>query len=129
MKRLLLACLLLLALPVFTTNAYAKDLVREFSGTGNSTTAEFEVESPWLLDWRVNGDFPESMAIEVDLFNAATNEYEGRVLMTKQVGDGVRLFMQGGRYYFKVNSTLVNWTLRVEQLTEEEAKAYKPKTQ
>jgi len=129
MKRLLLACLLLLALPVLTTNAYAKDLVREFSGTGNSTTAEFEVESPWLLDWRVNGDFPESMAIEVDLFNAATNEYEGRVLMTKQVGDGVRLFMQGGRYYFKVNSTLVNWTLRVEQLTEEEAKAYKPKTQ
>ncbi len=128
MKRIFLSCLLLLALPALTTNAFAKDLVREFSGSGNSTTAEFEVKSPWLLDWRVLSDYPESLGIEVDLFKAGTDEYLGRVLMTKQVGDGVRLFKQGGRYYFKISSTFANWTLRVEQLTDEEAKAYKPKT-
>lgn len=129
MKRLWSTCLLLLILPLLSANAFAKELVREFSGSGNSTTAEFEVESPWLLDWRVNGDYPESLAIEVDLYKAGTDEYQGRVLLTKQVGDGVRLFKQGGRYYFKVDSTLADWTLRVEQLTDEEAKAYKPKTE
>jgi len=39
----------------------------------------------------------------------------------------VRLFTESGRYVFQVNSSLANWTLRVEQLTRQEAETYLPK--
>jgi hypothetical protein len=34
---------------------------------------------------------------------------------------------KGGRYVLQVNASLAEWTLRVEQLTREEAKTYTPK--
>ena len=33
----------------------------------------------------------------------------------------------GGRYRLKVDSVLANWTVRIIQLTPEEAEAYTPK--
>jgi hypothetical protein len=37
------------------------------------------------------------------------------------------LFDEGGRYHFEVNSSLANWTLRVIELTKQEAATFKPK--
>lgn len=105
----------------------AGELLRQFSGDRSTQTAEFEVAAPWLLDWRVNSDFPSSMGISVTLVNA-NGAYEGLVLKTKAPGNGVRLIQQGGRYSFKVDATVANWTLKVEQLTREEAELYTPKT-
>ena len=34
---------------------------------------------------------------------------------------------QGGRYRFKVDAVLANWTVKVIQLSEEEARLYTPK--
>jgi len=87
------------------------------------TTAEFEVKAPWIVDWRTNGDYPGQMAVEVNLFTAA-GEYVGKIMTTKYVDNGVRLFNESGRYVFQVNSSLSNWTLRVEQLTRQEAETY-----
>ena len=39
----------------------------------------------------------------------------------------VRLFNESGRYVLQVDSSLANWTLRVEQLSKQEAEAYLPK--
>lgn len=105
----------------------AGELVRQFSGDRSKETVEFEVEAPWLIDWRVNSEFPSSMGISVVLRNA-TGAYEGLVVKTKAPGNGVRLMEQGGRYSFKVDATVANWTLKVEQLSQEEAKLYTPKT-
>jgi hypothetical protein len=105
----------------------AGELVRQFSGDRSTQTTEFEVDAPWLIDWRVNSDFPASMGISVVLLNA-NGAYEGLVLKTKSPGNGVRLLEQGGRYSFKVDATVVNWTLKVEQLTREEAGLYTPRT-
>ena len=105
----------------------AGELVRQFSGDRSTQTAEFEVDAPWLIDWRVNSDFPASMGISVVLLNA-NGAYEGLVLKTKSPGNGVRLLEQGGRFSFKVDATVVNWTLKVEQLTREEAGLYTPRT-
>jgi hypothetical protein len=105
----------------------AAELVRQFSGDRSTETAEFEVEGPWLIDWRVNSDFPQTMGIAVSLVNAS-GAYEGRVFKTKAPANGVRLVEQGGRYYFKVDATVSYWTLRVEQLTPEEAELYQPKS-
>lgn len=105
----------------------AAELVRQFSGDRNMETAEFEVKAPWLIDWRVNSDFPQSMGLAVTLVNAS-GAYEGLVVKTKAPGNGVRLVQESGRYALKVDATVANWTIKVEQLTREEAELYTPKT-
>jgi hypothetical protein len=126
MQRLIVILLGLVAfVPVGAVQA--GELVRQFSSDRSTQTAEFEVEAPWLIDWRVNSDFPSSMGISVVLLNA-NGAYEGLVLKTKAPGNGVRLIEQGGRYSFKVDATVTNWTLKVEQLTRAEAELYMPKS-
>ncbi len=116
-----------LVLVALSGAAQAGDLVRQFSGDRSTQTAEFEVEAPWLIDWRVNSEFPSSMGISVVLLNA-NGAYEGIVLKTKAPGNGVRLMERGGRYSLKIDSTVTRWVLKVEQLTPKEAELYTPKT-
>jgi hypothetical protein len=108
-------------------NAGAAERIREFSGDRSTETAEFEVRAPWLIDWRVNSEYPEGMGIEVALIDARTGSHQGRVVQTRSPGDGVRLMQEGGRFRFKVDSALSRWTIRVDQLTRAEAELYTPK--
>ena len=121
----LVAALMLMGL---APAAPAAELVRQFSGDRSTETVEFEVKAPWLIDWRVNSDFPDSMGVEVTLVNAS-GAYEGRVFKTKRPDNGVRLMQESGRYFFKVESTVSSWTLKVQQLSAEEAEQYTPKAQ
>ncbi len=117
---------LVLVLAVAVT-ASAKQLVKEFRGTGNSTTAEFQVEGPWVLDWRLDGDYDSLVALDVTLIDAHNGRHVGRILHTKYKGNGVKLFEDGGRYRLRISSTLARWTFKVEQITAEEAKLYTPR--
>ena len=126
MNRFLASLTVLVTLCCFAANAYSKELIREFKGSDSKTTTEFEVQAPWIVDWRTNGDYPGQMAVEVNLATV-TGEYLGKVFITKYVDNGVKLFNESGTYVFQVNSSLANWALRVEQLTRKEAEAYKPK--
>ena len=107
--------------------ANGKELVKRFTGTGNATTDWFEVEAPWILDWRVNSAFQGAMAIEVSLLDGNTGFHQGLLLQTKRPGNGVKLFNTSGRYRFRVSTTLARWTLIVEELTAAEARLYTPK--
>lgn len=107
--------------------ASAADRVREFRGTGNTTTAIFQVEAPWVLDWRLDGDFDELVALDVTLIEAHTGRHIGRVLHTKRKGNGVKLFDTGGRYQLRISSSLARWTIKIDQLSPEEAELYVPK--
>ena len=129
MHKFLLSFTILLVLSCFAANVYGKELIREFRGSESKTTAEFEVEAPWILDWRTTGDYPGSMAMQVNLISSPSGEYMGKIATTKWVDDGVKLFNESGRYRFQVNSSLINWTLRVEELTRQEADTYIPKNQ
>lgn len=126
MQRFFLILLVLLA-SALAIAAQAGELVRQFSGDRSKETVEFEVKAPWLIDWRVNSEFPNSMGLSVVLRNAS-GAYEGLVVKTKAPGNGVRLIQEGGRYSFKVDATVANWTIKVEQLTPAEAKLYTPRT-
>ncbi|NND43995.1 MAG: hypothetical protein HKN58_01635 [Xanthomonadales bacterium] len=109
--------------------ATAAETVREFRGSRSTTTVEFEVRAPWILDWRTITDYPGQMAVDISLVDARTGAFEGSVLKTKWPGNGVRLFEQGGRYQFKIVSNLAEWRLKVQQITREEAEQYTPRRQ
>ncbi|NNF41248.1 MAG: hypothetical protein HKN64_07695 [Woeseiaceae bacterium] len=117
---------LALAAPWFTT-AGAAERVSEFRGTGDTTTAIFRVESPWILDWRLDGDYEQGLAIDVTLVEAKTGRHVGRVLHTKRKGNGVKLFNSGGLYQLRISSSLARWTIKIDQLTREEAALYTPR--
>ena len=122
--RILLTVILL---AVAAAPASAKTRVAEFKGTVNTTTAIFRVESPWVLDWRLDGDFEQMLGLEITLVEAKTGKHVGRVLYTKRRGNGVKLFHTAGLYQLRVSSTLARWTVKIDQLTREEAELYSPK--
>ena len=123
-KLFLIVLVFLLASPVA-----AKTRVAEFKGTGNTTTAIFRVESPWVLDWRLDGDFDQLVGLEITLIEARNSRHVGRVLYTKQRGNGVKLFHTAGLYQLRISSTLARWSVKIDQLTREEAEMYTPKAQ
>lgn len=124
----------LLAFTLFATAASpltAGELVREFKGTGNTTTAAFSVESPWILDWRLDSDYENRVALDMVLIDATTGRFVGGIKSGTRNNvtyrsNGVRLFHTGGRYKLRISSSLARWTLKIEQLTEEEAELYTP---
>ena len=123
MRKLHLVLWLLLAAPF----AQAERIVKEFSGDENTTTAMFTVESPWLLDWRLDGDYEQLVALDITLIEAHTGKHVGRVLHTKRKGNGLKLFNYAGQYQLRISSTLARWTLKVQQIQPEEEELYVPK--
>jgi len=105
----------------------SKNLVREFSGDKNMTTAQFTVNGPWLLDWRLDADYEQLVALDIVLLDARTGQHLGRVLHTKYKGNGLKLFNEGGTYQLRVSSTLARWRVKIEQITPEEAEQYTPR--
>ena len=108
--------------------ASAEQLVVEFKGSGNKTTAEFKVQGPWILDWRLNSEYARMLSFDLDLVDGRTGVLKGSILRTKSRGNGVRLFNESGSYRFRINGSFVDWHLKVKKLTPEEAERYTPKT-
>ena len=123
LTRLAPAVLLLLV----TLPASAGEVIRDFRGDNSTTTAEFKVDGPWLLDWRLDSDFDSLVALDIALIEAKTGRHVGRVLHTKYKGNGVKLFQEGGNYQLRISSTLARWRIKIEQITAAEAKLYTPR--
>lgn len=124
MSRFLFSFIILASLGCFSLPAESKELIKVFKGSESRTTAEFEVKAPWILDWMTTGDYPGVGAIDVHLVGSQGGQYHGKVVSTKWIDNGVKLFDESGVYRFQVNSNLMNWTLKVEQLTRKEAESY-----
>lgn len=105
----------------------AEQLVREFSGDSSETTAEFTVDGPWLLDWRLNGEYESMMALDIVLIDARTGKHIGRILHTQRRGDGLKLFDDGGSYKLRISASLARWTVKIKQIEEEEKERYTPR--
>lgn len=128
MTRYLTSSMLALLLLVGGGNACAEELVVEFKGRGNQTTAEFKAEGPWILDWRINSDYGRQISFDLDLVDGRTGMLKGSVLRTKRIGNGVRLFNDSGSYRFRINGSFMYWHLKVIQLTQAEAQQYTPRS-
>jgi hypothetical protein len=116
-----------LALSLCASTAGAQDAPLEFTGSSSMTTPKFTVEAPWILDWRVFSDFPQSVSIEVALLDGTTGLHKGLVVQRKEMGNGVKLFEESGTYQLRIDSDLARWQILVKELTEEEARQYTPK--
>lgn len=119
----------LLILLVGPQAAVAQELVREFSGNDSTVTSEFTVEGPWLLDWRLDADFDQLVALDIALIDARTGIHVGRVLHTKRKGNGLKLFETGGAYRLRISATLARWRIRIMQIEPEDAEKYTPRRQ
>ncbi len=116
-----------LAFCFIAANAHSKELVAEFHGSRNTTTTEFEVQGPWILEWRVTGDYSTSVGFELMLLDGKTRMHKGVILRLKRAANGVKLFNEGGSYRFRISSGLANYHLKVEEISAEEAKLYTPR--
>tara|TARA_Y100000389_G_scaffold205092_1_gene263044 strand:- start:9166 stop:9570 length:405 start_codon:yes stop_codon:yes gene_type:complete len=119
--------LIIISFFIFTPISQAATIVKEFRGSESLTTAIFLVEAPWLLDWRLDSDYDELVALDITLIEAVTGRHVGRVLHTKRKGNGLKLFDHSGRYQLRVSSTLARWTLKIKQIKSEEKAFYTPK--
>ena len=117
----------LFALLGFASFAQSERTVVEFRGSSNSTTTEFSVRAPWILDWRISGNYTQTMGFEITLLDGKTRMHKGRVLKAYSTGNGVRLFSESGTFRFRISSGLANWHLKVKELSEEEARNYTPR--
>ena len=93
-----------------TTPVTASELVREFKGSGNTTTAAFSVQSPWILDWRLDSDYDYQIALDIVLIDAATGNFIGGIKSgtrnnVSYRSNGVRLFHTGGHYKLRISSS------------------------
>ena len=118
---------LMFAALALTVSASAEQLVAEFTGSGNRNSAVFEVEAPWILDWRINSDYNKMISFDLDLVDGTTGILQGNVLQAKALGNGVKMFNTSGKYRFRINASFIRWHLKVIQLTPEEAEAYTPR--
>lgn len=107
--------------------ASAEELVREFRGTEDTVTEAFEVEAPWLLEWRLDADYEQLSALHIWLVDADTGFTIGRVLRRESRGNGLKLFEEGGNYRLRISTSLARWMVRIKQLTPEEAELYTPR--
>jgi hypothetical protein len=109
------------------SSATGVGVIREFQGSSSITTPEFNVKAPWILDWRVNGEYSNVIGFEIDLLDAKSGLHAGRILKTKRVGNGVKLFNNSGRFKLRIDASLARWQIKVEELSEEQAEQYTPR--
>lgn len=126
MKTISIPAILVMAL-LLSSVASSKSFVREFRGDKNATTAEFTVDGPWLLDWRLDADYEQLVALDISLIDARTGRHLGRVLHTKYKGNGLKLFEEPGTYKLRISSTLARWRIKIEQIEPEEVEQYTPR--
>ena len=109
------------------SSATGVGVIREFQGSRSTTTAEFVVRAPWILDWRVNGEYSNVLGLDIDLLNAKTGLHAGRVLKTKRVGNGVKLFNESGRFKLRIDASHARWQIKVEEISKADAELYTPR--
>jgi len=117
--------LLSLTVPLlaFAVASGAENLVKTFTGSGPDTTPRFEVEGPWRVDWEAASEHPLLAAFYTNLYDAETSEYLGFITQLRGTGSGSKLIRDSGTFRIGISGSDVDWTLRIVELSREEAEA------
>lgn len=125
-KSFLMLSIIGIALAAGTRTAEAGEIILNAKGDGSTRTATFRAKGPWLLSWRINSNYRNQSAFELNLIDADTGYFHSRVIRKPRSLNGLKLFRETGTFRFEVNTTFTYWTLVVEELTEDEADAMVP---
>lgn len=116
MKAILLAAGLSLA----ASGAMADSLVREFSGSGTSTTRPFKVEGPWEIQWDLDCAAPLKIgndSANLCMFMIFVYTSDGGFVAIDGAQDtsgrGASYKPDAGTYYLDVTSAQAKWEIKV----------------
>ena len=110
--------LLWLAACFAVTAVQGQGVVAEFSGNSNTTTRELEVQAPWIMEWRVTGNYTGSVGFELMLLDGKTRMHKGVILRLRHRNNGVKLFNESGSFRFRISSGLANYSIKVQEISE-----------
>ena len=103
---------------LIVASAVAQTPLVEFSGEGNGRTKQFSIKGPWLLDWRVESEFPD-LATTTMRLEGTSDEAGGIVAEVTGKGNGLKLFRASGTFYLSVEAQNAKWHVEVSEITEE----------
>jgi hypothetical protein len=130
-KLLLVSCVFLAAL---AQSVGAE--VLHFTGDASGHTDEFQMNSPWLLDWSArvpsklqcnyepgtkDGTPGLPCNLELRLYDVAAGKFVGTIAQFEGEGRGHKLFHEAGSYRIDVVSQHVTWELKVEPIAANQA--------
>jgi hypothetical protein len=104
--------LLIVALLLVSSDAYAQKVVEQFSGSGIKNTRPFTVSDPWEVSWDANGS-----VFQIYLYDAG-GSMEGVLANQQGPGEGSSYQPTPGRYYLKVNA-VGNWSVEITEEPEQ----------
>lgn len=110
----------LLSLSLLFSAAYAAEPL-SYSGNSSGQTQTFKTNGPWLLDWSVRSDTPLGARVEMRLFEVDSGGFRGRILDLNGIGNGLRLFKEGGHFQIEVIATLAEWKIEVSEVEDAQA--------
>jgi len=93
----------------------------KFNGEDSGRTAAFQTGGPWLLDWAINSDTPLLTVFEMRLHEAESGEYLGTMVELHGIGNGLKLFEQGGAFEIGITANNASWELHVIEVSPETA--------
>jgi hypothetical protein len=99
------------AVSTTTVTEPAEVLVRNFDGSGSTSTGVFVVSAGWVLKWQLDGLTSDS--IEIVVREASGLDFSS--VTQEGLGAGERVFAEGGAYRLVVSST-GDWSIRVLQV-------------
>lgn len=92
-----------------------------FTGSGTGLTPEFEMDAPWLIDWRADSEFPRVTTIEFRLQDARSGQLLGIINQAEGSARGLKLLDDVGRFRVQVNAEDVSWKIDIMQVSGERA--------
>jgi len=118
MKPRVLFVIACLVATVFAAIAGAEPGSVKFSGHDSSTTKDFEVRAPWLLDWQVKSEFPELATFVLRLEDAASGQLLGIVTDFAGTGRGLKLFRKSGSFRLETIGQNADWSVEITEISE-----------
>ena len=130
-KLLLFSCFFFVAL-MQTAGAE----ILHFAGDKSGQTDDFEMDSPWLLDWSArvpsklqcnydpgteDGTPGLPCNLELRLYDVTAGKFVGTIAQLEGEGRGYKLFDEAGSYRIDVVSRHVAWNLKVEPIAADQA--------
>lgn len=111
----------LFALVIAASTTLAATPIARFDGNGNERTPAFESQGAWMLHWSTQSADTLTKIFELRLYDADSGDFLGTITQTRELGNGRKLFEEGGRYQLDIVASNLDWSLVISHVEATEA--------